>query len=104
MWLADHHGLTVSTDSSVPLLATTRRDTRKAGLRAPTCRGNVAWWRRAVASLRASPHYREPRRPARQLELRLFPPAGAPIAASQVSRHVAERTDEEAPSWMVERT
>jgi hypothetical protein len=71
LWLADRHGLAVSTDSSAPLLAATRPDPRKAGLRAASCLGNVAWWRGTLAALRASPHYREPPRPARQLELGL---------------------------------
>jgi hypothetical protein len=71
LWLADRHGLAVSTDSSAPLLATTRRDPRKAGLRAATWRGNVAWWRQALAALRGSPHYRAPPCPTRQLELGL---------------------------------
>jgi hypothetical protein len=61
-WLADRHGLTVSADSSAPLLAATWPDGAKAGLRAPGWRGNVAWWRRTLAGLRATAHYRRPPR------------------------------------------
>jgi hypothetical protein len=60
VWLADRHGLSVSADSSAPLLAATRPDGRKAGLRAVGWRENVAWWRRAVADLRTTAHYRRP--------------------------------------------
>jgi hypothetical protein len=71
LWLADRHGLAVSTDSSAPLLAATWPDPKKAGVRAATYRGNVAWWRRRLATLRGSPHYRAPPRPTRQLALGL---------------------------------
>jgi hypothetical protein len=60
LWLADRHGLAVSTDSSAPLLAPTWPDPKKAGVRAATYRGNVAWWRRRLAALRESPHYQAP--------------------------------------------
>jgi hypothetical protein len=69
LWLADRRGLAVSTDSSAPLLAATRADPTKAGLRAPTCHGNVAWWRHALGGLRGSPFYREPPDPVTRLEL-----------------------------------
>jgi hypothetical protein len=60
VWLADRHGLTVSADGSAPLLAATRPDGRKAGLRAAGWRANVAWWRRTLGALRATAHYRRP--------------------------------------------
>jgi hypothetical protein len=60
VWLADRHGLTVSADSSAPLLAATWPDARKAGLRTAGWRANVAWWRRTLAGLRATAHYRRP--------------------------------------------
>ena len=31
-------------------------------MRAATYRGNVAWWRKSLATLRGSPHYRAPPR------------------------------------------
>ena len=62
VWLADRHGLTVSADSSAPLLAATWPDGAKAGLRAPGWRGNVAWWRRTLGGLRTSAYYRRPAR------------------------------------------
>jgi hypothetical protein len=71
LWLADRHGLAVSTDSSAPLLAATWPDPKRAGMRAATHRGNVVWWRHALASLRTSPYYRAPPRPPRQLALEL---------------------------------
>lgn len=64
LWHADQHGLIVSTDSTAPMLAPMRfkRDPRKAGLRAPTWRGNVAWWLAHLANLRSSRYYRPPMR------------------------------------------
>jgi hypothetical protein len=71
LWLADQHGISVSTDSSAPLLACTRGDLKKAGARAPYWRDNVEWWRKTLAELRSSAYYRQPPRPiaGRQLEL-----------------------------------
>lgn len=73
LWLADHYGLTVSTDSSAPILSCTRSDPKRAGVRAESgyWRDNVAWWQHALATLRTSRHYRRPRHrlPARQLSL-----------------------------------
>lgn len=57
LWIADQHGLTVSTDSTAPLLAAAHRSPRRAGLRAPGWRGNVAWWIRHLRNLRSSRHY-----------------------------------------------
>lgn len=58
LWIADQHGITVSTDSTAPLLAATRSNHAKSGARDPYWRNNVAWWRRHLAGLRTSPHYR----------------------------------------------
>lgn len=76
LWLADQHGLSVSTDSSRPLrdaACTSERARQRAGLRRRHWRDNVAWWRDALATLRASEHYREPPDPpiARQLSFSL---------------------------------
>lgn len=60
LWLADRHGLTVSTDSSGPVLQTAWKNQVKAGARHPTWEVNVEHWRRLTAGLRVSPHYREP--------------------------------------------
>lgn len=62
LWLADHYGLTVSTDSTAPLLAVTRGNHRKAGARLPYWRDNVEWWINRLATLRESPYYRAPQR------------------------------------------
>lgn len=68
-WLADQVGMTVSTDSTAPVLACTRRDPKKAGVRAPYWRDNVEHWRATLATLRDSPLYREPALPAHQWSL-----------------------------------
>jgi hypothetical protein len=71
-WLADQCGLTVSTDSTAPILNCSWRDKRKSGARHPYWRDNVAWWQETLANLRESEWYREP--PAdrgRQLALAL---------------------------------
>lgn len=65
LWLADEHGLTVSTDSSAPTRSasvTTERARKKAGARAETWEGNVEWWHHALATLRRSAYYRPPAR------------------------------------------
>ncbi|HET8647334.1 MAG TPA: hypothetical protein VFO85_17690 [Vicinamibacteria bacterium] len=64
-WLADQHGLTVSTDSTAPVLACTWRGEaklKKAGARHPYWRDNVRWWIETLANLRETPHYTEPPR------------------------------------------
>ncbi|HEV2239306.1 MAG TPA: hypothetical protein VGR57_21805 [Ktedonobacterales bacterium] len=58
VWLADQHGLTVSTDSTAPVLACTWKDHRKAGARERYWRDNVNYWVGALAGLRESPWYR----------------------------------------------
>ena len=71
VWLADQLGLTVSSDSTAPVLACTWKNQRKSGARCAYWRDNVAWWQRTLANLRASEWYREPPAvtPARQLAL-----------------------------------
>lgn len=66
--LADQHQLTVSTDSTAPVLACTWKDWKKAGARERYWKDNVRWWQQTLASLRQSPHYRRPPEiaPARQ--------------------------------------
>lgn len=67
-WLADQHGLTVSTDSTAPMMVCTRADMRRSGARMPYWRDNVRWWVNTLANLRATPYYKEPPRlmPSRQ--------------------------------------
>lgn len=61
LWLADRHGLTVSTDSSSPLVVPTRKDVKKSGARVPgSPLGNVEYWKAFLSELRTSPHYRRP--------------------------------------------
>lgn len=60
LWLADQYGLTVSTDSTAPILACTRGNAKKAGVRALYWRDNVAWWQQTLANLRSTAHYRAP--------------------------------------------
>lgn len=67
-WLADQYGLTVSTDSTAPILNCTWKDQKKSGARMPYWRDNVAWWVSTLANLRDTPYYKEPPRlvPSRQ--------------------------------------
>jgi hypothetical protein len=69
VWLADQYGISVSNDSAAPVLAATRGDPKKAGMRAADWRSNVAWWQTAMRDIRNSQYYREPPCPqaARQL-------------------------------------
>lgn len=60
LWLADRHGLTISTDSARPLMDVARGDPKRAGARGATWRESVSWWRAQTAGLRARPEYREP--------------------------------------------
>lgn len=57
LWMADQYGIAVSTDSTAPLLAATRGNARKAGLRRPYWRDNVDWWRTHLSDLRSSRYY-----------------------------------------------
>lgn len=72
LWLADRSGLTVSTDSTAPVLACTRRDAAKAGVRAAGWRANVAWWQHTLGGLRESRWYRAPPVGAAVRQLSLF--------------------------------
>lgn len=66
--LADQHKLTVSTDSTAPVLACTWKDWKKAGARERYWRANVQWWQQTLANLRQSNYYKKPPviAPARQ--------------------------------------
>lgn len=68
LWLADQHDLTVSTDSTAPVLACTWKNHKKAGARERYWKDNVRWWQETLAGLRQSPYYRKPPEiaPARQ--------------------------------------
>jgi hypothetical protein len=59
-WLADQYGLTVSTDSTAPVLACTWKDWKKAGVRHRYWRDNVQWWIETLAHLRQSIYYKAP--------------------------------------------
>lgn len=74
VWLADRYGISVSNDSAAPVLAATRGNAKKAGMRAADWRSNVQWWRGAMRDIRQSVYYREPPRPpvARQLTMEGF--------------------------------
>lgn len=71
LWLADREGLSVSTDSSGPVLSVTWKDAKKAAAVKPTWEENAAWWIDALSNLRDSDFYRRPPyvRPGRQLTL-----------------------------------
>jgi hypothetical protein len=72
LWLCDSHGLTLSTDSTAPVLACTRRDAKKAGVRADGWRENVSWWLDHCATLHQSRYYRQPPDAALHRQLELF--------------------------------
>lgn len=57
LWAADQHGISVSTDSTAPVLAATRGNAKKAGMRGHDWRSNVDHWRRHLANLRQSRWY-----------------------------------------------
>lgn len=59
-WLADQYGLTVSTDSTGPILNCTWKDQKKSGARMPYWRDNVRWWVDTLANIRDTPHYKAP--------------------------------------------
>lgn len=59
-WLADQHELTISTDSTAPVLACTWQNWKKAGARHRYWRDNVRWWTETLANLRQSVYYKEP--------------------------------------------
>lgn len=63
LWLCDGLGLSLSTDSSGPVLQTTWPDKIKAGACEPTWEANVLAHRERLANLRRSEFYREPPRP-----------------------------------------
>ena len=67
-WLADQYGLSVSTDSTGPILNCTWKDQKKSGARMPYWRDNVRWWVDALANIRDTPYYKAPPllAPARQ--------------------------------------
>jgi hypothetical protein len=62
LWLADQHGLTVSTDSKGPIMQTVWTTRTYSNARMPYWRDNVAWWQHALATLRDSEFYQEPPR------------------------------------------
>lgn len=70
LWLADKYGLSISTDSTAPVMSCTRKDKKKAGVRAASglWPDNVKWWQDTLANLRDTDYYREPPRipPMRQ--------------------------------------
>jgi hypothetical protein len=70
LWLADKFGLRLSVDSAAPMMACTRSNAKKAGIRVEgDYRANVRWWQAHLANLRQSQRYRAPMRLARQAYL-----------------------------------
>lgn len=83
LWLADEHGLTVSTDSAKPTRDSTRGCPKKAGMREPYWRDNVAWWVRTCQSLRSTEHYQRPDVSTRSTRRRVLTPASRPPDAGK---------------------
>ncbi|MBV8094926.1 MAG: hypothetical protein JO110_17195 [Acetobacteraceae bacterium] len=71
LWLCDQHGLTLSTDSSGPVLQSCWKDRVRAGAYAATWEENTEICKESLRTLRQSQHYRRPPRvrPTRQLLL-----------------------------------
>ncbi len=72
LWLADRHGLTVSTDSASPVLAVTFPGKIASGGCLPTWEQNVERWVSRCANLRTSTFYQEPPNPHSGRQLTLF--------------------------------
>lgn len=75
VWLADRHGLKVSTDSkkaAKDCVWKTEAEAKKAGRRRETWEENIAWWQTELANLRSSRFYREPPNPSFHKQLALF--------------------------------
>ncbi len=60
LWLADQHGLRVSTDSSSPVLAACWKTAWPSNKKCERWEDNVQWWCRELAEMRGSDFYREP--------------------------------------------
>jgi hypothetical protein len=69
LWLCDACGLTLSTDSSGPVLQVLWKDKVRAGAYKDTWEANVEHWLGILTVLRESEHYREP--PLRDLRRQL---------------------------------
>lgn len=72
LWLCDHHEMSLSTDSSGPILSPAWKDQKKAGSIEPTWEGNVVAWRKRLTNLRQSVHYCEPPSPHARRQMSLF--------------------------------
>jgi len=72
LWLADQHGISVSTDSTAPVRNARCADWRTSGARCAQWRDTVGWWRAALAGLRETPYYRRPPCPPRTRQLSLL--------------------------------
>lgn len=69
LWICDRFELSVSCDSSRPILDCTIADAARAGVKHPYWRDNVSWWQNHLATMRPSKYYREPERLHKQLSL-----------------------------------
>lgn len=71
-WLCNQYGLQLSTDSVAPITATTRKDLKRSGARAPYWRDNVAWWQTHLANIHRSQWYTDPLSLLKPKQMRLF--------------------------------
>lgn len=69
LWMADRYGLSVSCDSSRPIIDCTKPNGKKAGVKHPYWRDNVQWWQEHLANRRQSLFYLEPQRLHKQMNL-----------------------------------
>jgi hypothetical protein len=72
LWLCDQHSLSLSTDSSAPVLAPCFPDQSRSATLAPTWEENCRLWTEALAGLRRSAYYREPPAGVTARQLTLF--------------------------------
>jgi hypothetical protein len=75
LWLCDQYNLTVSTDSTRPILQTTwksAQNRRRANIQCSYWRDNVNWWKMTLAQLRYSKWYRQPVKYLATRQLALF--------------------------------
>lgn len=72
LYVADQHGITVSTDNKRPVNDVVRKDHKRAGVRLPYWRDNVRWWQEACQAMRWLPEYKAPPQLEIQRQLSLF--------------------------------
>ena len=60
LWLCDRHKISLSVDSSRPLLDHTRKNLKKSKARGKNWKESVVWWQSTLLNLRESEYYSNP--------------------------------------------